>query len=275
MNIACNNINDLNQNDLEQSEGTTCNVLNGINNTYDRKNFKGRPKFALFCSYCSSYGHTKGRCFKRPRRESIPRNKEKTFYRHMRNNQNLPNRRIDSNNVNGRQLPSKSPVYNSSQEIEHHIDHNQEITTIIRHITIETTIRITKITIETQVIAETISIEVEQTATTETIVTIDITIVDQTQDTQTVVNQGTNHHITIITIIIIIIIITNKDSTAEIQIELTDTDNDQRATTDIIQTITIERIEDIRHTENKITDISQKTEGQMETDTTIITIKAE
>ena len=33
----------------------------------------------------------------------------------MRNNQNLPNRRIDSNNVNGRQLPSTSPVYNSSR----------------------------------------------------------------------------------------------------------------------------------------------------------------
>ena len=115
MNIACNNINDLNQNDLEQFEGTICNVLNGINNTYDRKNFKGRPKFALFCSYCSSHGHTKGRCFKRPRRESIPRPKEKSFYGHMRNNQNLPNRRIDSNNVNGRQLPSTSPVYNSSR----------------------------------------------------------------------------------------------------------------------------------------------------------------
>ena len=39
MNIACNNINDLNQNDLEQFEGTICNVLNGINNTYDKKKF--------------------------------------------------------------------------------------------------------------------------------------------------------------------------------------------------------------------------------------------
>ena len=40
MNIACNNINDLNQNDLEQFEGTICNVLNGINNTYDKKTLK-------------------------------------------------------------------------------------------------------------------------------------------------------------------------------------------------------------------------------------------
>ena len=33
MNAACNNINNLNQKDLEQIEGTICNVLNGINNT--------------------------------------------------------------------------------------------------------------------------------------------------------------------------------------------------------------------------------------------------
>ena len=115
MNIACNNINELNQNDLEQFEGTICNVLNGINNTYDKKNFKGRPKFALFCSYCSSHGHSKGRCFKRPRRESIARPKERSFYGHMRNNQNLPNRKIDSNNINGRQLPPTSPIYNNSR----------------------------------------------------------------------------------------------------------------------------------------------------------------
>ena len=90
MNAACNTVNDLNQNDLEQFEGTICKVLNGISNTYDRKNFKARPKFALFCSYCSLHGHTKGRCFKRPRRESITRLKEKSFYGQMRNNQNLP-----------------------------------------------------------------------------------------------------------------------------------------------------------------------------------------
>ena len=115
MNVACNNINDLNQNDLEQFEGTICNVQNGINNTYDRKNFKGRLKIALFCSHSRSHGHTKGKCFKRPRRESIARPKERSFYSHMRNNQNLPNRRIDSNNIIGRQLPSTSPVYHNSR----------------------------------------------------------------------------------------------------------------------------------------------------------------
>ena len=114
MNVACN-INDPNQNDLENFEGTICNVLNGINNTYGRKNFKGRPKFALFRRYCSSHGHTKGRCFRRPRRESIARPKGRSFNSHMRNNQNLPNRRIDSNNSNRRQLPSTSPVYHNSR----------------------------------------------------------------------------------------------------------------------------------------------------------------
>ena len=105
MNVACNNSSSLN--DLEKLEGTIYNVQKGINNTYDRKNFKGRPKFELFCSYCSSHGHTKGRCFKRPRRESITRQKEI--------NRNLPNRQNESNNVNGRKLPSTSPVYNNSR----------------------------------------------------------------------------------------------------------------------------------------------------------------
>ena len=107
--VACNKINSLNQNDLEHFEGAISNVLNAINNTYDRKNFKGRPKFALFCSYCSSHGHTKGRSFKKPRQESITRQKERSFYGHMRNNQNLPNRQIDSNNVDGRLQQFKKP----------------------------------------------------------------------------------------------------------------------------------------------------------------------
>ena len=160
----------------------------------------------------------------------------------------------------------------TAQEAERHIGHNQEITTIICQIIKETVTRITNITIEIQVTIETFSIEVEQTATTETIIIIDITIVDQAQDTQTAVNQDTNHRITEI---IIIIIITDKDLIVEIQIELIDTDKDHIAITDIIQTKTIEMIEEIRHIEYKITDINQKTEEQMETNITIITIKAE
>ena len=162
----------------------------------------------------------------------------------------------------------------TAQEAERHIDHNQEITTIIRQIIKETVILITNIIIEIQVTIETISIEVEQTATTKTLIIIDITIVDQAQDTQIAANQDTNHYITEI-IIIVIIIITDKDLITENQIELIDTDKYQIAITDIIQTITIEMIEEIRHIENKITDINQKTQEQMETNITIITIKAE
>ena len=109
----CNNTDNLNQSNLDQFEDAVCNVLNGINNTYDRKNFKGRTKFALFCSYCSSHGHTKSRCFKRPQREQQSKPRERSFYGHMRNNQNLPNRQINSNNVNGRQLTSTSSVYSN------------------------------------------------------------------------------------------------------------------------------------------------------------------
>ena len=42
----CSITDNLNQNNLDQFEDAVCNVVNGINNTYDRKNFKGRPKFA-------------------------------------------------------------------------------------------------------------------------------------------------------------------------------------------------------------------------------------
>ena len=77
----CSNTDILNQSDLDQFEEAVCNVLNGINNTYDRKNFKGIPKIALF--YCSSHGHTKGRCFKRPQREQQSKPRERSFYGHM------------------------------------------------------------------------------------------------------------------------------------------------------------------------------------------------
>ena len=107
------NTDNLNQSNLDQFEDAVCNVLNGINNTYGRTNFKGRPKFALFCSYCSSHGQTKGRCFKGPQREQHSKPQKRSLYGHMRNNQNLPNTKICSNNVNGRQLPSISPVYSN------------------------------------------------------------------------------------------------------------------------------------------------------------------
>ena len=40
----CSNTDNLNQSNLDQFEDAVCNVLNGINNKYGRKNFEGRPK---------------------------------------------------------------------------------------------------------------------------------------------------------------------------------------------------------------------------------------
>ena len=276
MNVACNNINDLNQNDLEQIEGTICNVLNEINNTYDRKNFKGkRPKFALFCSYYSSHGHTKGRCFKRPRKESIARPKERSFYSHMRINQNLPNRRIDSNNINGRQLPSTSPAYHNSRSrtpYRSQSRNNSKITHIAE--TIDTikdiAIRIIIITIEAEFIIETIITEAELTVITETIIITNTILVDQAQDTQTAVTQDSIHRTTEIIITITITII-DKKIIVKIQTKMTDTDNDQVVTIDIILII-IGMTEEIQHKENKMTNIIQKIEEQTEINTTI-TIK--
>ena len=103
-----NNVDKLDQNNIEQFENEVCNVLNGINNTYDRKIVKGRPKIAFFCSCCSSHGLIRGIGFKKPQRKSQQKPREKSFYRDMRNNQNLPNRHFSSNIVNGRQLSPTS-----------------------------------------------------------------------------------------------------------------------------------------------------------------------
>ena len=110
MSTACIYINDLNQNDLEQFEGTICNVLYGINNTYDRKILKEDPNLHYSVVIAVSMDTARDDFFKKkPRRESTPRPKEISFYGEKRNNQNIPNRQINSNNINGRQLPSTPP----------------------------------------------------------------------------------------------------------------------------------------------------------------------
>ena len=72
----CNNADNLDQNNLEQFENAVCNVQNGISITYDRKTFKDRPKISLFCSYCSSHGHTKAHVLKNHNR-NLNRDHEK------------------------------------------------------------------------------------------------------------------------------------------------------------------------------------------------------
>ena len=271
MNIACNNINELNQNDLEQFEGTICNVLNGINNTYDKKNFKGRTKFALFCSYCSSHGHTKGRCFKRPRRGSVTRPKERSFYSHMRNNQNLPNRRIDSNNVNGRQLPPTSPIYNNSRSRTPYRSHSrnyyhnrnsrdsrnnqgyQRSNNYINRSTSYNRNNYNRNRSNSYHRSNSYNKYNNNTNNNNT---------DQIQDTMTEIIQDNNHLIIVTKTIIIII---DKDTTVEIQIETITIDNVLIVTIEIIQITIAQIIEDTHPNENKITDIIQKNGEMMET----------
>ena len=166
-------------------------------------------------------------------------------------------------------------------EEEHHTDHNQETIQIITHIaeTIDTikdiVIRIIIITIEAEAIIETIITEVELNVTTETIIITNTTIADQAQDTQTAVTQDNIHHTTEIIIIIKIITITiiDKDIIVKIQTKVTDTDNGQVVTIDIILIIIIGMTEETQRKENKMIDI-QKIEEQTEINTTI-TIKTE
>ena len=49
----CSNTDNLNQNILDKFENAVCKVLNGINNTDDRKNFKGRPNLHYFVAIVS------------------------------------------------------------------------------------------------------------------------------------------------------------------------------------------------------------------------------
>ena len=132
--------------------------------------------------------------------------------------------------------------------------------------------RIIIITIEAEVLIEPIIIEVELIVITETIIIIDKTIADQTQDTETAVTQDSIHRIT--EIIIIITLMIDKDIIVKTQTKVTDTDNDQVATIDIILKIKIAMTEEIQHKENKTIDIIQKIEEQTEINTSI-TIKTE
>ena len=212
---------------------------------------------------------------KRPRRESIARPKERSFYGHMRNNQNLPNRKIDSNNFNGRQLPPTSPIYNNSRSrnpyrSQSRNNYNNNVNPrddrnykdIGNHI-----ITIT----EVQVKIETFTVEAEETATIEITIITD-TIVDQVQDIRTETTQDNNHHITEI---IITITITDKDITAEIQTETTDLDNVQVVTIEITQTTITETTGEIHHKENKIKGITLQNDEMKEINITIIITKTE
>ena len=169
--------------------------------------------------------------------------------------------------------------YTTIPEAEQHTDQNQETILIITYIaeTIDTikdiAIRLIIITIEAEAIIETIIKGVELTVTTETTLITKTTIADQAQDTQTAVTQDSIHRTTEIIIIITITII-DKDIIVKFQTKVTDTDNGQVVTIDIILIIIKGMTEKTQRKENKMVDIIQKIEEQTEINTTI-TIKTE
>ena len=165
--------------------------------------------------------------------------------------------------------------YITIHEVEHHIDHNQEITIIIIITQILEIIEIIKnigdqtttIT-EVPAITEIITVETEVIVTIEIITIIDTTIVDQVQDILTETIQDNSHHITKIIVIIAII---DKDTTAEILVETTNIDIVLIVTTDITQTIITRITAEINH-KMTITDIIIKNDAMVETDITVTII---
>ena len=185
----------------------------------------------------------------------------------MRNNQNLPNRRIDSNNVNERQLPSTSPIHNNSRSRTPYRSQSRSNYNSNPHSRDNRNYQGYRKPNDYN--NRSVSYNKNNYSRNRS----DTTIADQARDTQTEVTQDNNQHtIEIITIIITII---NRDTTVETQIETIDTDNVLVVTTDITRTIVIETIEGIRQTENKITDITRENNAQMETNIIAATIEIE
>ena len=191
--------------------------------------------------------------------------KERSFYGHMRNNQNRPKRQIDSNNVNGQQLPTTSPVYNNSRR---RIPYRSQSRNGYYNKSISRDNRNYQGSRNHNRSNNNKSISYNgnnynrnrYNSYNRNNAIIDTTIVDQTLDTQTVVTRDKIHHTTEISITIIIIIIiitiitTDKDNIAKIQREVIDIDKDQIVIIDIILKIITEIIEEVHQIENRTTD---------------------
>ena len=113
------NINNIQDSDVDLSEKIT-----GILNIYERNpNFKDKPSFKKWCNYCRRYGHSIAECRQKQQDNQNKPQKYKEpnkFYQCMKKDQNLPNKKILSNNSSGKPLPGNSNYsrnqspYNSS-----------------------------------------------------------------------------------------------------------------------------------------------------------------
>ena len=101
-------INNIHDSDIDITE-----KLTEILNIYEKNStFKAKPSFKKWCNYCRRYGHSIAECRQKqqdnqnkPQKYKEP---NKSFYHHMKKDQNLPNKNIHSNNSSGKPLPNNS-----------------------------------------------------------------------------------------------------------------------------------------------------------------------
>ena len=112
-------------NNIQESDTDLIEKITEILNIYEKNpNFKGKPSFKNWCNYCRRYGHSISECRQKqqdnqnkPQKHKKP---NKSFYRYMKKDQNLPNKHINSNNSSGKPLPNNTKYtrnqspYNSS-----------------------------------------------------------------------------------------------------------------------------------------------------------------
>ena len=112
-------------NNIQESDADLIEKITEILYIYENNpNFKGKPSFKKWCNYCQRYGHSiaESRQKQQDNQNKPQKRKEpsKSFYQYMKNDQNLSNKNIYSNNSSGKPLPSNSNYsrnqspYNSS-----------------------------------------------------------------------------------------------------------------------------------------------------------------
>ena len=100
-------------NNIQESDTDLIEKITEILNIYEKHpNFKGKPSFKKWCSYCRRYGHSISECRQKqqdnqnkPQKHKEP---NKSFYHYMKKDQSLPNKNIYSNNSSGKPLPNNT-----------------------------------------------------------------------------------------------------------------------------------------------------------------------
>ena len=119
-------IDNLTVDDVHMMEQDIAHRNNVVQHKYSNDpNFKGKPLFLKFCKKCSRSGHTIASCL--DKRYTKPLNKpiiqRQAFNPKMKGNQNLPNRKVTSNNMTGKQLPFSHRSRSNSREHRHNSRH--------------------------------------------------------------------------------------------------------------------------------------------------------